>query len=88
MVYIHVSGLYEQPQCCGEIALLRPTAEICEMLNKLNPVTDTNQMMKTSLVGTTGRLKGAVTSRSCSQVYSSIRIGLELNEDPKAVQEN
>jgi hypothetical protein len=36
MVYIRGSGLYEQPQRCGQIALLRWNAILCEMLNKLN----------------------------------------------------
>ena len=44
MVYIHVSGLYEQPQRCGEIALIRRPAVICEILNKLILVADKQQL--------------------------------------------
>jgi hypothetical protein len=75
MVYVHVSGLYEQPQRSGEIALFRRIAAICEIFNKLSIVTDNNQMMKTIIInlgGITERLKWAITSKSCSQVYISM----------------
>jgi hypothetical protein len=66
MVYIHGSGLYEQPQRRGEIALFCRTAVICEILNKFSLVTDTNQMMKTiitSLAGIKGRLQAEVLAK-------------------------
>jgi len=76
MVYIHVSGLYEQPQRFGEIALFRRTAVVREMFSKVSVVTDNNQMMKTIIInlgGITGRLKGAVTNKKCSQAQAALQ---------------